>query len=356
MKHNFQIIADCPVFSNEPNNATLDCSMAFNEDLMENEDEDEDNDDYACRVIQRKHESFLRHFEQSEKECGDLGRIVEEDELTKSNHLEVSTQPSTSQDAKQHSRDGAVLCNEEDAFSITQNISPILKSDQDEKYDAFPNDSIYDEAFRDKKRKRAGDDSPDNASFMSVESTKKLKLNRAGSLTKTIGRRMSISIVKPINNLFKSRRNSADVNNSTCSNFETTFNESIKSLKEPFKEKFRQIKDKVCKQSKKDAFTTPKSTKSKLRMASTNFINTKDVCTVQTKTPEKDFDAPIEFKTPKALPFPSTSSTSKFSKPRCKLDESIAGDTSKLVFMAFTSRRKINAILCGFAHEFRSID
>jgi protein ECT2 len=248
----------------------------------------------------RKHESFLRHFEMIEKgEGGDLPVVVEEDESTKAE---------TTAD-----RDGAVLHSEEYAFASAKNISPILKTEEED--DAFPDDSIYgfDSNF---KRKRFGDDSTDNLSFMSMESTKKPKLMRAGSLTKKLKRRMSFGIVTPINNFIRQRRNSADPNSSNCSTatFNSTFNESIK---EPIKEKLRQIKDKVCKLSKKDS--TPKSTKSKIRMASANLASLKEVCNI--KSPEKEFGAADIFKTPKALPpsFPSTSSA----RPRCRLDDSV---------------------------------
>lgn len=309
--------------------------MVFNdEDLMENEDDG--GDDYACQVIQRKHESFLRHFDQRDKDSKDLPIVLEEDETAKSAHLEDSK--------KQY--DGAVLCKEEDAFSISHNISPILKTARelkDEDYDAFPNDSIYEDGFREALKRKRPDDTFDQTdiSLMSIDSTKKPKLSRAGSLTKNLKRRMSFGIVQPINNLF--RRSTVDHNSSTCSNFETTFNESIK---EPIKEKFRQIKDKVSKFNKKD-LSTPKSAKAKMRMASANLTSLKDVCTIKAnigseiiKTPEKNSQetGTIElFKTPKALPFPSsTASSSKSFKPRSKLDESYtnvdAVDT-KLVFI-----------------------
>lgn len=318
---------------------TLENSVAFNdEDVAENED-GEDKYDFACHVVQRKHESFLWHLEQSEKEGNDLPVVVEEDETAKS---ETSNN-------LQKSSDGAILSNEDDAFSTTQNISPILKEDNEEGYDAFPNESIYDDGFREaNKRKRPDDDSLDNISFMSVESTKKPKLTRAGSLSKNLRRRMSMSIVNPINNLFRPRRSTVDADTSIYSNFETTFNDSIK---EPIKEKFRQIKDKVCKLSKKD-LTTPKSKMSKIRMASANLSQLKDVCTI--KTPEKDATnfAPIEFKTPKApLPSASSTSTSKTMKSRFKVEDISTSfidtaDNAKMVFIALVEPPKINAILC----------
>jgi hypothetical protein len=278
------------VFTSNEQNETIAPFEEEERDLSDVSDEDED---FANKVVLRKHESFLRHFEMIEKgEGGDLPVVVEEDESTKAE---------TTAD-----RDGAVLHSEEHAFASAKNISPILKTEEDE-------DAIYgfDSNF---KRKRFGDESTDNLSFMS-ESSKKPKLMRAGSLTKNLKRRMSFGIVTPINNFIRKRRDSADPNMSNCSTatFNSTFNESIK---EPIKEKLRQIKDKVCKLSKKDS--TPKSTKSKIRMASANLASLKEVCNI--KSPEKDFGAGDIFKTPKALPpsFPSTSSA----RPRCRLDDS----------------------------------
>lgn len=326
--------------------------MAFNEeDLAENEDDDADVNDFASQVVQRKHESFLRHFDQRDKDSNELPIVMEEDETSKSER----TQLEMSKDSKKS--DGIVLCKEEDAFSIAQNISPILKMvpgelKEEEEYDAFPNESVYEDGFRDGlKRKRTQDDTLNmtDISMMSMDSTKKPKLSRAGSITKNLKRRMSFGIVQPINNLF--RKTNADPNSSTYSNLETTFNESIK---EPIKEKYRQIKDKVNKFSKKD-MSTPKSTKAKMRMASANLTKMKDVCTIKSnigsdiiKTPEKGTHE-IEFKTPKALPFPSSSaSSSKALKSRSRLEEATkiseiadVADT-KLVFIRLRSKRMKN--------------
>lgn len=283
---------------------------------MEENDDDVVASDYASQVIQRKHESLLRQYEQNEKEGNNLFTI-NEDESAKSMKLEQSNvlvQSLTSVS----DRDGAILHNDDDAnnFSVAQNISPILKTEQppadvEEEEDVYPDDSFRESV----KRKRPQDDSIDNVSMMSVDSSKKPKLFRAGSLTKNLRRRMSFSVVQPINNLFKSRPNPDDPNSSSCSNFERSFNESIK---EPMKEKFRAIKNKMSKFNKKDS-STPKSAKAKIRMASENIGNMQDVCTL--KTPEKS--APdTEFKTPKAVPFTSTSSVSKSLKFRSKLDDS----------------------------------
>lgn len=333
---------------------------------------DDEKNEYACQVVQRKHDLFLRHFEENQNENKDLPIVMEEDETVKSNHSETTHQPSFRLDDNltDSKSDGAVLRNEEKAFT---NISPILKTVlpegkamRNEEYDGFPDDSIIEGGFRENfKRKRFDDDSMDNISFMSVESSKKPKLFRAGSLTKNIRRRMSFGIVTPINNLFRQRRSSTDNNTSNCStitNMENTFNESIK---EPIKEKFRQIKDKVCKLSKKDS-STPKSTKAKMRMASANLTSLKDVCHIKTslgepsKTPEKNNQDLVEFKTPKPVTLSSNtpSTVPRSFKPRLKAEESArkealveeqfsnsATTEKKLVFIK-RSMGKIIAILC----------
>ncbi|CRK99988.1 CLUMA_CG013280, isoform A [Clunio marinus] len=324
-----KIIADCPVFANDVNNATFDNSNAVCDDDFVGDDEDkeenfDDTNDYASQIIQRKHESFLRHFEQIEKDGCDLPIVMEEDEASKS----ATSTEQNNKSKKDH--DGVILRDEDGAFSNARSISPIFKpsiderrveqttaakvtTSQEEDYDAFPYDSIYDESQRETgKRKRLADESFENFSFMSTESTKKPKLSRAGSITKTFKRRMSFGIATPIKKIFKQRRNSSDSNSSICStltNLETTFNESIK---EPIKEKFRQIKHKVCKLSK-SVTTTPKSAKVKARLTASNLSNFKDICKLKSyddyaqNTPETsiiDSDA-IEFKTPK-VPCPNS--------------------------------------------------
>lgn len=310
------------------------------DDFLEDDEDDDESNKYACQVIQRKHESFLRHFDEKEKDTNELPILHEEDESAKSGRLETS-HPSTS--------DGAVLRNEEKAFSNVHNISPILKLSPErveEEYDVFPNDNNFRE---NNKRKRIEDDSFDNISLMSVDSTKKSKFFRSG--TKSLKRRMSIGIITPINNLFRQRRSSADTSTcSTMTNLESTFNESIK---EPIKEKLRQIKDKVSKFTKKDS-STPKSTKTKLRMASANLSSLKDVCTLKNtkteapKTPEKTIqEAPtVEFKTPMAMPYPpntpSIKSRYKFDESTISIDlfNSTMAD-KKLVFINPKSRENL---------------
>jgi hypothetical protein len=218
------------------------------------------------------------------KEEDDLPVVLEEDETVKSDQMEAT------------SNDGAVLRDEESFFSNPQKLSPIFKNSMIQDKTKVHNESFLEVSQRDSnKRRRTEDESIDEISFMSTESTKKPKLTRAGSLKKHLGRRMSFGIVQPLNNLFRARKNSVDPNSSSCSNFETTFNDSIK---EPIKEKIRQIKDKVSKFNKKDMLT-PRSTKAKLRLASSNILAMNlTLRDGQLNTPEIPHEA--EFKTPKA--------------------------------------------------------
>lgn len=280
-------------------------------DNFEDSDYDETNDtvDFACQVIQRKHESLLKHCEQNERDGKNLPILLEEDESARSNRMESS-------------KDGAILRDEETDFDNAVNISPIPKSTEVSLYESV---SVNREAT--KRKRYEVDESVDNISMMS-ESSKKMKLSRAGSITKNFKRRMSFSLT-PITNMMRSRRNSVDQNISSCSTatFNSTFNDSIK---EPIKEKFRQMKDKVCK------LATPKSSKSKMRFASANINKMQDICTL--KSPEKSApDGPTEiFKTPKAFP----------SRARCRLDDSIRhfdglNDTFNATLNATTTDKKL---------------
>lgn len=271
------------MFLNENNDNTM--ALLNDEEGFDNfddSDHEEANDtvDFACQVIQRKHESLLKQCEQNERDQTNLPIVMEEDESSRSNNRLES------------SKDGAILKDEETDFDNANNISPIPKITEVSICDV----STYTRDVASKRKRYEIDESVDNISMMS-ESSKKLKLSRTGSITRTLKRRMSFGIVTPISNMFtsRSRRNSVDQDLSSCSTatFNSTFNESIK---EPIKEKFRQMKEKVCK------MTTPKSSRKK-------FVSSKD------KTPEKfPMDGPNEiFKTPKA---PMT-------RARAKLDDSI---------------------------------
>lgn len=263
---------------------------------------------------------------------------MEEDELTRSSNRMES------------SKDGAILRDEETDFDNAVEISPIPRSTEVSIYESASTASANREAI---KRKRAVeiDESVDNISMMSVnESSKKIKLSRAGSISKTFKRRMSFTqMVTPIKTMLRSRRNSVDQNisSSSTATFNSTFNDSIK---EPIKEKFRQMKDKVCK------LTTPKSSKSKMKFASANMSKMQDICTV--KSPDKSIlDGPSDiFKTPKA---PST-------RARCRLDDSIRhfdglNDTFNATLNVTVNEKKLVCIndhpfptlslfLCGLVH------
>ncbi|KAM7359031.1 epithelial cell transforming 2 pebble isoform 2-T2 [Cochliomyia hominivorax] len=190
------------------------------------------------------------------------------------------------------------------------NCSPLELDTEDLDND---NNNDLEDAQSDLKRKR---ESFDSVSLMSVESfalptsTKKPKLLRTGSITRSIKRSMSFVAVRtPIAKMLRTRRSSValdsapnDDNNednndnaddSICSiaSVETTFNESIRK---PVKEKFRSLRNRITRSSSR-----------------------KEKYTVQPKSPEKDIvdcqNEREDFKTPKA-PLKLTSSCS--SAPR----------------------------------------
>lgn len=274
----------------------------FNDSVF---DDNNDTVDYAHQVIQRKHESMLKHCEQSEQ--SNLPILMEEDESS-----------SRSNNRLESSKDGAILKNEETDFDHANNISPILKAAEVSILDV----STLTTREAAKRKRYEVDESVDNISMMS-ESSKKMKLSRAGSITRTLKRRMSFSIT-PLSNMLRSRRNSVDqgdLSSSSTATFNSTFNESIK---EPIKEKYRMIKEKVYK------ITTPKSSRK-------SKYSSKD------KTPEKfPQDGPNElFKTPKA---PMT-------RARTKLDDSIRhGDLFNDTLNA-TMNATLNATLNATVHD-----
>ncbi|XP_036338298.1 protein ECT2 isoform X1 [Rhagoletis pomonella] len=239
-------------------------------------------------------------------------------------------------DSSKNTTDGAILTKEADnAFHNPNNISPILSARQEaEASQARSSSSIKipklvittnsspeneplpmetdtdvvladEEDFGDLNELKRKRESFDSISLMSVESfalpnsTKKPKLIRAGSITRSIRRSMSFVAVRtPISKMMRPRRSSValdsapngeeggcNVDDSFCSiaSMETTFNESICK---PVKEKFRSLRDRITRSSsKKDKY---------------------NVNTLQpTTTPEKDEKCERElpssgFKTPKA--------------------------------------------------------
>lgn len=317
-----------------------------NEDPLLNDLDLDLDENYQSLAKENKHESFFKQMDESE--CTEQPKLMEEDETDNSEKItaapiatieELSTPknqnfPELNSDDSLiiHKRDGIVLKNNEDnLFLNPNNISPILigKPDEsllriDEEYDEFPN--AIDKDFY--KRKRMEDDSFDNISLLSTDSyvaqgsaTKKPKLIRTGSITRNIRRSMSFAVMKtPISNMLKSRRGSVDQNLSTCSitSFESTFNESIKK---PVKEKFRMIRDKITKHSKKDSNSTPKT--KTLKIASENLDSLKKVCKIKptVRTPENktENDSCVGFKTPLAPPpYSSTSFSTPSSSLACK--------------------------------------
>ncbi|XP_046807865.1 protein ECT2 isoform X1 [Lucilia cuprina] len=196
---------------------------------------------------------------------------------------------------------------EEMNMNKIDNCAPLeMEADDD-----LDNEADLEDAQSDLKRKR---ESFDSVSLMSVESfvlptsTKKPKLLRTGSITRSIKRSMSFVAVRtPIAKMLRPRRSSValdsapnddhtDDNNenaddSICSiaSVETTFNESIRK---PVKEKFRSLRNRITRSSSRKE---------------------KYVLNAASKSPEKDsvdcLNEKEDFKTPKA--------PSKFANATC---------------------------------------
>ncbi|XP_011293557.1 protein ECT2 isoform X2 [Musca domestica] len=165
------------------------------------------------------------------------------------------------------------ICNK-----VAQEEESLIKAQAEEtcfamEMDAEDLDAELDEAQRELKRKR---ESLDSISLMSVESfalptsTKKPKLLRTGSISRTIKRSMSFVAVRtPIAKMLRPRRSSValdsaptdkdldnnvddnnenDANDSFCSiaSVESTFNESIRK---PVKEKLRSLRNRITRSS-----------------------------------------------------------------------------------------------------------
>lgn len=185
--------------------------------------------------------------------------------------------------------------------AATENVPPAPMETDADPVDLNAVDDDLAEEFgdlNDLKRKR---ESFDSISLMSVESfalpnsTKKPKLLRTGSITRSIRRSMSFVAVRtPISKMLRPRRSSvaldgapndedgctADESFCSIASIESTFNESIRK---PVKEKFRSLRNRITRSSSK-----------------------KDKHNTQSTTPEKD-EAKCErelpssgFKTPKA--------------------------------------------------------
>lgn len=129
---------------------------------------------------------------------------------------------------------------------------------------------------------------------------KKPKLARTGSISKGIRRKMSFAIKTPISKMLRSRNDFNDPNLSISSissitSIESTFNESIKK---PIQEKFRGIKERFTRSSKKDVNITPKSTKSKFSLSRISHLT--DPHTPNFKAIPEGICTPVDFKTPTA--------------------------------------------------------
>ncbi|XP_070509513.1 protein ECT2 [Chironomus tepperi] len=227
-----KIIADCPIFTNECGNESLDSSLL---------------DDTDCVGKQLNQQTI-------NETINDLPTLHEEDENTKSHHLSDCKELDETE-FQINKKDGVILKKEQNKeFSNLTQISPI------------PKESIRENAERTaSKRQRIEEDTFDNISIDSTSislSTKKPKLMRTASLTKNLRKSLSFGIMKtPINNMFgKSRRNSVDQDISASASMismESTFNETITK---PIKDKFRRMRDKASRMMKRD-HDTPKSLK-----------------------------------------------------------------------------------------------
>ncbi|XP_055911416.1 protein ECT2 isoform X2 [Eupeodes corollae] len=210
----------------------------------------------------------------------------------------------------------------EKLFSIIENnISPIHGAtpaaaadvdveDDDEDLDIDVTESS--DPNKDLKRKRESLDSMSIISVdsfalpMSVQSAKKPKLTRTGSITRSIKRSMSFVAVRtPIAKMLRHRRSSVDPDASISSitSLESTFNESIKK---PVKEKLRGLRDRLTRSSSTISSSITSNKKSAQKSLSGKFTSKSKF---DYDTPEKNENnstsaaAPsdtIDFKTPKA--------------------------------------------------------
>jgi hypothetical protein len=275
-------------------------------------------------MMRQKQEPGVKPFDQTKinETMNDLPTLVEEDENTKSHHLsDCKELDETSAQSKEVNRnDGAILNKEQnDEFTSLPQLSPILKDPPKEECSRTAN-----------KRHRIEEDTIDNMSFDSTSislSIKKPKLMRTASLTKNLRKSLSFGIMKtPINNMFRSRRNSVDHDISASASMismESTFNETITK---PLKDKFRRIRDKAAKMMKKD-FDTPKASRKdrsfhfgteNLNESKSSYFMNMSLSGNLLKTPEKG-QMSSEPKTPRFLSeFQIPKSTDHFIKQKEK--------------------------------------
>lgn len=323
----------------EINKDTLDTKQNENDNTTDDDgdDDDDDEDHFDERLVV----DYDNHLKQEYDLVNDLILPYNDDVLPEVylKPQDLNSLASTPKSSKGSSKqlinllsaakktDGKILTNEStNDFQENANISPIycgqitstcpeekpasnciiqtsdncspLEMDTDD----LDNEADLDDAQSELKRKR---ESFDSVSLMSVESfalptsTKKPKLLRTGSITRSIKRSMSFVAVRtPIAKMLRPRRSSValdsapnddntednndNADDSICSiaSVETTFNESIRK---PVKEKFRSLRNRITRSSsRKEKYT----------------IN------VQQKSPEKDSvdsqNDREDFKTPKA--------------------------------------------------------
>jgi hypothetical protein len=239
-------------------------------------------------MMMRQTKESLLNQQMGNETMNDLPTLVEEDENTKSSHLSDCKELDETDCQKMATRkDGIIIKNEENQ-EFSNQISPILKTNKNERMST---------------KRRIEEDTIDNISINSSTislSYKKPKLMRTGSITKGLRKSLSFGMIKtPINNIFKSRRNSVDPDISASASMisiDSTFNETISR---PIKEKFRRIKEKVSKMTKKDHFDTPKAFREKSFAMQSDNLNESNYAI---KTPEKNYAAQVvEPKTPKFL-------------------------------------------------------
>ncbi|TMW51769.1 hypothetical protein DOY81_003150 [Sarcophaga bullata] len=325
-----------------PETESNDIDENDNEENVNKEDDDDDNEDHFDERLVVDYEGNLDQVANDEDAlvnelilpyCDEVmsrNMCLEPQDINSLASTPKSSKPFTKQLPhllnKEPKPDGKVITNEiTNDFQQNSNISPIyggipsssavnqervcnttsVNADsccQLEMYTAdLDNEDELDDGQSELKRKR---ESFDSISLMSVESfvlptsTKKPKLLRTGSITRTIKRSMSFVAVRtPIAKMLRPRRSSValdtapidgnteandNADDSMCSiaSVETTFNESIRK---PVKEKFRSLRNRITRSSSRKE---------------------KCVLNAQQKSPEKDLlDCPNEhedFKTPKA--------------------------------------------------------
>ncbi|XP_065360753.1 protein ECT2 isoform X2 [Calliphora vicina] len=345
-----------------------------NQNDAEEDDDDDDEDHFDERLVV-DYENNLNQDANEDDLVNDLILPYNDEALESLCLLKphvINSHASTPKSSKSSSKqfiqllkevpktDGKILTNEStNDFQQNANISPIycgqVSSSSNElkpenidltkvddcsplemDTDDLDNEIDLEDAQSDLKRKR---ESFDSVSLMSMESfalptsTKKPKLLRTGSITRSIKRSMSFVAVRtPIAKMLRPRRssvaldsapndndntedNNENADDSICSiaSVETTFNESIRK---PVKEKFRSLRNRITRSSSRKE---------------------KYVLNVQHKSPEKDIvdcqNDKDDFKTPKA---PSKYGASCSSAPRTLLrssssvSKSSSTSTSKL--------------------------